>query len=284
MPHCVAILGPGLLGASLALALRRRGDSHVSLWARREETVREISERGFAELVSRDLQKVIAGAETIVLCTPIGVMAALAREIVPHLAPRTLVTDVGSVKAPVVADLNAIFAGRARFIGSHPMAGSDKTGHATASASLFDDRVCILTPNAMTTPDTITDAIDFWQSVGCRVATLSPSEHDEVVALVSHLPHLLAATLMHVVAHQSPNAFAFHGPGFFDHTRVAAGAPEMWAEILRLNRDAVRAGAEAMIEKLREITTLLDRERPMTDFLTQAKALRDALRAPNHDV
>jgi prephenate dehydrogenase len=278
MTQKIAILGPGLLGASIALAARRGGDARIAMWARRSSVIAEVSARGIADELSTDLRPIVADADVVVFCVPIGAMPALAREIVAHVSPSALVTDVGSVKAPIVAELSAIFCEHGRFIGSHPMAGSDQTGHAAASADLFDGRVCILTPDATTAPDTITDATAFWQSLGATVRTLSPREHDEIVALVSHLPHLLAATLMNTIAAKNPAAFEFHGPGFFDHTRVAAGAPAMWTEILRTNREAVRAGAEAMIEKLREITTLLDREATMNEFLTQAKALRDRLR------
>jgi prephenate dehydrogenase len=120
--------------------------------------------------------------------------------------------------------------------------------------------------------------------LGCQVRILSPTEHDEVVGLVSHLPHLLAATLVNTVAAQNPAAFDFHGPGFSSTTRVAGGPPVMWTEILCTNRTAVRSSAEAMIEKLREIITLLDRETTMNDFLTQAKDLRDRLRSTKEDV
>ena len=284
MSHSIAIVGPGLLGASIALAARRSGGARVAIWARRPQIVEEVRAREIADLVSSDLAAVVAEADIVVLCVPVGAMPALAREILPHLQPRALVTDVGSVKANVVAELSAIFRGRARFVGSHPMAGSDKAGHEFASAELFDGRVCIITPDAATAPDTLADATAFWQSLGCRVRTLAPAEHDEVVALVSHLPHLLAATLVNTVAARNPGALDFHGPGFFDTTRVAAGQPELWVEILRTNSAAVRAGAEAMIEKLREITTLLDREEPMKKFLTQAKTLRDTLRPANPDV
>jgi prephenate dehydrogenase len=164
------------------------------------------------------------------------------------------------------------------------MAGSEKNGHDAASADLFDGRVCIVTPDDTTVPDTLAQATAFWQMLGCEVRILSPAEHDEIVGLVSHLPHLLAATLVNTVAGQNPAAFDFHGPGFFSTTRVAGGPPAMWTEILCTNRTAVRAGTEAMIEKLREIITLLDREAPMNDFLTQAKALRDRLRPTKDDV
>lgn len=284
MSHSIAIIGPGLLGASIALAARRAGGHRVAIWARREQIVEEVRAREIADVVSSDLDAVLAGADTVVLCVPVGAMGALAREIVTRISPDTLVTDVGSVKASVVAELAPIFNERGRFIGSHPMAGSDRAGHTFASAELFDRRVCILTPDATTRPDAISDATAFWQMLGCTVRTLGPAEHDSVVALVSHLPHLLAATLVNTVAAQNAAAFDFHGPGFFDTTRVAAGQPDLWAEILRTNSAAVRAGAEAMIEKLREITTLLDREEPMKEFLNQAKTLRDALRPVNTDV
>ena len=284
MSHAIAIIGPGLLGASIALAARRTGGARVAIWARRAEIVEEVRAREIADVVSSDLDAVLAGAGTVVLCVPVGAMPTLAREIVTRISPDALVTDVGSVKAGVVAELAPIFCERGRFIGSHPMAGSDRAGHTFASAELFDGRVCILTPDSATRPDAIADATAFWQMLGCRVRTLAPTEHDEVVALVSHLPHLLAATLVNTVAARNPGALDFHGPGFFDITRVAAGQPELWAEILRTNSAAVRAGAEAMIEKLREITTLLDREEPMKDFLTQAKTLRDGLRPTNADV
>ncbi len=284
MSHSIAIIGPGLLGASIALAARRSKDARVAIWARRPQIVEEVRAREIADLVSTDIAAVVADADVVVLCVPVGAMPALASEIVARIQPRALITDVGSVKAGVVAELGAIFHERGRFIGSHPMAGSDKAGHAFASAELFDGRVCIVTPDAATTPDALADATAFWESLGCRVRTLAPAEHDEVVALVSHLPHLLAATLVNTVAARNRGALDFHGPGFFDTTRVAAGQPDLWAEILRTNSTAVRAGAEAMIEKLREITTLLDREEPMKEFLTKAKTLRDGLRPTNADV
>ena len=284
MSHAIAIIGPGLLGASIALAARRAGGARVAIWARRAEIVEEVRAREIADVVSSDLDAVLAGASVVVLCVPVGAMPALAREIVTRISADALITDVGSVKAGVVAGLAPIFRERGRFIGSHPMAGSDRAGHTFASAELFDGRVCIVTPDAATPPDALADATVFWQMLGCNVRTLAPAEHDEVVALVSHLPHLLAATLVNTVAAKNPAAFAFHGPGFFDTTRVAAGQPELWAEILRTNSAAVRAGAEAMIEKLREITTLLDREEPMKEFLTQAKTLRDQLRPTKTDV
>jgi len=273
----LAILGPGLLGGSIALAARRVGGWRVGLWARRAEAVAEIGARGIADAASTDLRSIVSGADLVILCVPIGAMPALAREIADAISAQTIVTDVGSVKASVVAELGAIFRARGRFVGSHPMAGSEQTGIAAARAELFEGAACIVTPDASSEAAAVAGVRAFWQSLGSRVLAVSPAEHDEIVALVSHLPHLLAATLVQTVLAENPRAFEFSGPGFRDTTRVAAGPPAMWAEILRTNRAAVRKSAEAMIEKLREIVTLLDREPPMTEFLTQAKAQRDRL-------
>lgn len=276
----LAILGPGLLGGSIALAARVRGLHRVALWARRAEAVAEIQSRGVADRASTDVRAIVADADLVIFCTPIGAMPALAREIADAIPASALVTDVGSVKAPVCAELGAIFRERGRFVGSHPMAGSEQTGLAAARADLFEGAVSIVTPDAQSDAASVAAIHQFWTALGCRTVELAPAKHDEIVALVSHFPHLLAATLVNTVAAENARAFDFCGPGFRDSTRIAASPPAMWAEILGSNREAVRSAAEAMIEKLREIITLLGHDRPMTEFLTQAKAQRDRLRLP----
>ena len=277
----VAILGPGLLGGSLAFALRERTDASVAIWARRDEAAQAARQNGAAHFASDNLREVVDGADVAVLCTPIGVMPALARELAHLIASDALVTDVGSVKTAVVRELRAIFAGRARFIGSHPMAGSEQTGIAAARADLFDGALCIITPEGGTPPSAVSDAATFWQTVGCTVASLSPEAHDQTVALVSHLPHLVAATLIATISEMHPAAFAFAGPGLRDSTRIASGPPLMWTEILHANRDALQRAGEAMIEKLSQTVKLLDRPgRDLEGFLTRAKTQRDTIRFP----
>jgi prephenate dehydrogenase len=208
-------------------------------------------------------------------------MPTLARQVAEAIPAEAIVTDVGSVKAAVCAELGAIFRGRGRFVGSHPMAGSEQTGLSAARRDLFVDAVSIVTPDETSDAAAVAAVVDFWTSLGSRILQVTPAEHDRIVALISHLPHLLAAVLVNTVAEANPAAFDFCGPGFRDTTRVAAGPPAMWAEILRTNQTAVREGVEALIEKLREIATLLDRDPSMTEFLTQAKTQRDRLRLPN---
>jgi prephenate dehydrogenase len=281
----LAILGPGLLGGSIALSARRSGGFHIGLWARRAEAVAEIEALGIADETSSDLEAIVKGADIVVLCIPIGAMPEIARQIAGMISPEAVVTDVGSVKECVVAELEPIFRERGRFIGSHPMAGSEQAGVRAAKADLFDGAACIVTPGEFSDAGAVEKIRAFWEKLGCRVMELSPKAHDGIVAQISHFPHLLAAALVQTVAEENPRAFDFSGPGFRDMTRVAGGPPAMWAEILRSNRDAVRKSAEAMIEKLRGIVTVLDREEPMTEFLTQAQAWRDRLRLPkNTDV
>jgi prephenate dehydrogenase len=279
----VAILGPGLLGGSLALALRARGAVSVAVWARRAEAAAAAERLGAADVASNDLRKVVADANIVVLCTPVGAMPSLARELVESLSPDALVTDVGSVKNVVVKQLNEIFAHRGRFIGSHPMAGSEQAGIDAARRDLFQGAACIITPDPSTARSSIEEVTAFWKSVGCNVGTLSPEAHDQVVALISHLPHLVATTLLSTIHDLHPAAFAFAGPGLRDSTRVASGPPEMWAEILDANRDPVRHAVEAMIEKLGQTLKLLDRATPTCDlqaFLTRIKTQRDTIRFP----
>lgn len=288
MSSRVTILGPGLLGGSLALALKARTSAHVTVWARRAESVAEVEQRGCAHAATTDLQAAAEDADTIVFATPVGVMGDLAQQIASVVKPGALVTDVGSVKACVVAELAPTFTGRARFIGAHPMAGSEQTGLSAARADLFEGSVCILTPDAATPADAIADATAFWQTVGCSIRTLAPAEHDQVVACISHMPHLLAAALVQSVADQQPAAFDFCGPGFRDSTRIASGPPAMWTEILGQNRVAVHKALDGLIEKLRALSTLLasapttERDSLIHQLLNQAKAQRDRLRLPKN--
>jgi prephenate dehydrogenase len=282
----IAILGPGLLGGSLALALKARAGAQVAIWARRQEAVAAIRTQGCADDASTDLGKVVSGADTVVFATPIGAMPGLARQITPHLMKGALVTDVGSVKAPVCARLSEIFAGNAgQFVGSHPMAGSEQTGLEAARSDLFDGAVCIVTPDSGTASAVVKQAAALWEAVGGQVRILSPDEHDAIVATISHLPHLLAAVLVNAVSEMRPEAFDFCGPGFRDTTRIASGPPQMWAEILGENRAAVANALDALIEKLRAASKVLTSDSSecdvsMSQLLTQAKAQRDRLRLP----
>ena len=274
----LAILGPGLLGGSLALALKARAPQcRVTVWARREAAAAEAA--GICDLASTDLAAVVRGADTVVLCVPIGAMAALAEQIAPLVEPGALITDVGSVKAPVVEALAPIFerAGRGHFVGSHPMAGSEQAGLSAARADLFEGTVALLTPHPGADPTAVEAAAALWRLVGCTIHTLPPAEHDTAIGLVSHLPHLIAASLVDFVCAQNPQAVDFCGNGLRDTTRIASGLPEMWTEILATNRAALGAQLGAFIARLQEISRDIASgdDSKLQAFLTNAKVRRD---------
>jgi prephenate dehydrogenase len=219
-------------------------------------------------------------------------MRTLAEQFCGFISPHTIVTDVGSVKRSVVAELSSLFAGNGCFIGSHPMAGSDQTGMRASRADLFHGATCIITPDAGVDLAALAKLRAFWVLLGARVLEMLPDEHDAAVALISHLPHAAAAALVQAVATTAPQALLIVGPGFRDTTRVASGPPEMWAEILRENRKPAVAGIDALIAKLSEIRSALHPERDespeiaankaekVREFLASAKRTRDGIRFP----
>ncbi|MFM7556518.1 MAG: prephenate dehydrogenase, partial [Verrucomicrobiota bacterium] len=193
----VTLVGVGLLGGSLGLALKRRGlADEVQGFVRRASSVAECLALGVVDRCSRNLAEAVADADLVVLCSPVGQMATLFREMSRHLAPDCVVTDVGSVKSAPVAEIEPL-AGAAgvRFVGSHPMAGAEKSGPAHARADLFDGAVCALTPTTASDPAAVDLIRRMWEAVGARVLPMNPVLHDDLVARSSHLPHVVAAGL-----------------------------------------------------------------------------------------
>lgn len=271
----VAILGGGLLGGSLALAL----GSSCSLWSRREETT-VLAKLAGVKAATSDLAEALAGADLIVLAVPVGAMPDLvSKALDAGLSSGALVTDVGSVKGMVHATLPPLLAHHGiSFIGSHPMAGSERGGFEAASASLFQQAACLMT-NDQQVDDAVCRALErFWQSVGCRTSWLGSAEHDQLVARISHLPHVLAAAGA-MVALRSPEDGRWGGGGLRDTTRVAGGDPSMWAEILIENRAAVMQPLRETVDELREMLALLDSgdHENVRRWLADAKSRRDAL-------
>lgn len=247
----IAVFGPGLMGGSLLMAMRRR-HPHVRLgvWARRPEALEDVKRRGLADFASTDAPDVARQAECIVLCLPVDKMRPPAEAIAGEAGPETMVTDVGSVKRPVVDELEDVFAKHGNFVGSHPMCGSEEAGMAAARADLYDNALCVVTPTARSRPEMVQAAEDLWRMVGARVATMAPGRHDRAAALVSHVPHVAAAALVELVAAESPDVRQLCAGGFRDTTRVASGPADLWTAILALNRDET-------VRALGELTDLL---------------------------
>jgi prephenate dehydrogenase len=255
----VAILGPGLIGGSLALALAERGlADRLVIYARSEKSFPEIRKKIPQAHFTTNAMEAVREADVVVLCVPIETMAELVKEFAGALKRNALVTDVGSVKASVHQKLAPLLEGKALWIGSHPMAGSEKTGFAAARADLFIGAKIILTPTGKG-PDekrALELAETFWQKLGGNTFKIPPDVHDLSVAHISHLPHLVAALLVNSTRE---DFFRAAGSGFRDTTRIASGSPELWTQILLDNREKIvealsefQANLEPMIEMLQK--------------------------------
>ena len=236
----VTIIGVGLLGGSVALALRtRKLAGLVYGYARRKTTVREALRLGAVDEAGMDLRMAVADADLIVLCTPIAQMPILVERMLPDLKRGAIVTDVGSVKAPVVRALvPPLRRAGVHFVGSHPMAGSEKGGVTAARADLFCDAVCVLTPDSRTRSTARRRVETLWQSLGCRVMDMDAGVHDKLVSRTSHLPHLLASvlTLQVLDPRADKRQAVLCATGFHHTTRVASGPPRVWRDIVMANR------------------------------------------------
>lgn len=284
LPTNIAVLGPGLLGGSLLLALRERlPGSRLRAWARREAAVQELRDRGLADVTSTVLEEVVEGADFVVMCTPIEHMADLAGKLLHcPVQPGCVVTDVGSVKAPVVFAVEAAFAGSTlHFLGSHPMAGSEKAGLQAARPDLFEGANCLITPTLLTDTIALQATRALWQFVGCRVKEMSPEEHDRNVARISHMPHLAAAVVALAALHEDPAAVGCIGNGFRDTTRVASGDPDLWQGILLANRTEVVSAVADARDRFNELLAMLEKmdDKALRRFLRDAKTLRDGVPA-----
>lgn len=274
----IAILGGGLLGGSAALALREKAD--VRLWIRRPEAV-EAARLSGLNFATGDLVQAVSGSDLVILAVPVGAMPALlSAAIAAGLPGDCLVTDVGSVKAAPHRDLAPILAASGNpFIGSHPMAGSERNGLAAARIDLFRNAACLLTNDNAVSSDLCAALEDFWKSLGCRTKWLGAAEHDRLVARISHLPHVTAAATAFAALSEDASSGTFSGGGLRDTTRVAGGNPEMWAEILLENRGEVARSIRETTAKLQEFLVALDQadQEELRRLLDEAKALRDTL-------
>ncbi|MFM8469565.1 MAG: prephenate dehydrogenase [Limisphaerales bacterium] len=277
----VTLVGVGLLGGSLGLALKqRRLAARVEGYVRRDASVAECERLGVVDRATTDLASAVKDADLVVLCTPIAQMRALSEKCAPVLKAGALVTDVGSVKGVVVAELEPLFAkAGAQFVGSHPMAGAEKTGPAAARADLFEKAVCVVTPGAKTPVKAVKAMEELWASVGGRPLRLSPDQHDSLVARSSHLPHVVAAELANYVlspAHPKEQP-ALCATGFRDTTRIASGSPEMWRDIALANRKHLARALGVFVEDLQEFQRALEAgdAKAMDEFFETAKHRRD---------
>jgi cyclohexadieny/prephenate dehydrogenase len=240
----VALIGIGLIGSSLARVLRRESpQTAIVACARRAETLEAVRRLDLANETTDDPAAAVAGADLVVIATPLSAYAEIGRRIAPVLREGAIVTDVGSVKGVVIRDLAPLLPSRVHFVPGHPVAGTEHSGPEAGSAELFRDRWCILTPPPETAPEAVIRITALWELAGMRVVTMAAEHHDKVLAVTSHLPHLIAYTIVGTatdLGHDlQSEVVAFSAGGFRDFTRIAASDPVMWRDIFLANREAV---------------------------------------------
>ncbi len=240
----VALLGLGLIGSSLAHAMRKHDlAGHIKGHARSAATRIEVERLGFADSVHEDPAEAVENADLVILCVPVGACGAVARSIAGGLKPSAILTDVGSVKASVVRDVSPHVPDGVHFIPGHPIAGTEQSGPNAGFAELFVNRWCILTPLPDTDAGAIKALTAFWRACGSEVDQMSIEHHDMVLGITSHLPHLIAYSIVSTAADledvTKSEVIKYSAAGFRDFTRIAASDPIMWRDVFLTNRDAV---------------------------------------------
>jgi prephenate dehydrogenase len=275
--NTVAIVGVGLIGGSIGLALRARGlAGRVIGVGRNAESLRKALEAKAVSETTLHGDEAFRAADLIVYATPVDHIARAISQSANDFAPAALVTDAGSTKAEMVRQLEKLLPPDVRFIGSHPLAGGEKAGVEHASSDLFEGRVSIVTPTERTTEVVTREACEFWELLGSRAVTMDPEEHDEAVAAISHLPHLVASA---IAASTPEERLGLAAGGWRDTTRIAAGDAELWTQILLANRANVLKSLERFEKTVSEFKAAIENRdsAALKRLLAEAKRIRDAV-------
>ncbi|BAF90616.1 cyclohexadienyl dehydrogenase [Azorhizobium caulinodans ORS 571] len=280
----LAIIGAGLIGSSVARAVREKGLAGTVVVADRDAGVRaRVRELGFADEVPETAAEAVADADIVIVCVPVGASGAVAAEIGPALKPGAILSDVGSVKAAVVEQMAPHVPAHAHLVPAHPVAGTEFSGPDAGFASLFENRWCIVTPVADADPAAVERLSVLWSGMGANVETMSPQHHDLVLAITSHLPHLIAYNIVGTAADLeqtlTSEVIKFSAGGFRDFTRIAASDPTMWRDVFLYNREAVLE----MLGRFTEDLTALQRAirygdgQTLFDHFTRTRAIRRSI-------
>jgi cyclohexadieny/prephenate dehydrogenase len=275
------MLGIGLVNGSLALVMRREGlADEIVACARTEATLDKARALGLADRTTTAPAEAVRGADLVVVGTPVGAYAAVARAMAPGLSPEAIVTDVGSIKAEAIRAVVPHLPEPARFVAAHPVAGTEHSGPEAAFATLFERRHCILTPIEDTDPEAVRMVAGLWRAAGSMVETMTPEHHDRVLAITSHLPHLIAYTIVATVAdleqHLQAEVLRYAAGGFTDFTRIAASDPIMWRDVFLHNREAVLEMLGRFTEDLAALQRAIrwSEGDKLQDLFTRTRAIR----------
>ena len=271
----MVIIGPGLIGGSLGLAAKAAGlTGHIVGVGHRQISIDKALEMKAIDSGSLEAGSAVAGADAVIVCTGVGLIGGMIAEIGKKLKPGCIVSDVGSTKAGIVREAEAALPKGVHFVGAHPIAGSERRGIEIANAGLFREKVCVVTPSSNTDAEALGKIKEMWGAVGAKVLTLSPEEHDKILARTSHLPHAVAAALINTLRDVDA---AFVGSGFRDTTRIGSGDPELWVEILLANRKGLLAALKEFGQSVDELKRALEKSDrdAVKGFLGRARERRE---------
>jgi prephenate dehydrogenase len=279
----LAIIGVGLIGGSLARALREAGavGSVVGI-GRSRPNLEEALSLGICDDITQDVLKGVEGADMVFISVPVCSIPSVVAEIAPALAPGCIVTDGGSVKTAIVRECEAHMPAGCHFVGGHPIAGTEHSGAAASFATLYRGKRCILTPTRQTDPAALATVDRLWRLTGADVCSMEPGHHDRIFAEISHLPHMAAYALVHAVGTadvEGENVLSYTAGGFRDFTRIASSDPVMWRDISLMNREALLASIDGFSASLAELRRRIDSsdQSGLTEFFTIAKQFRDGI-------
>jgi cyclohexadieny/prephenate dehydrogenase len=282
-PHFkrIALIGFGLIGGSIARGARAQGlVGEIVTTARSAKTRARVAELGVVDRVVDTNAEAVKDADLVILCIPVGACGPVAQEIGPYLKPGAIVSDVGSVKGAVVRDMAPYLPASAHFVPAHPVAGTEHSGPDSGFAELFINRWCILTPPEGTAPEAVEKLGAFWAALGAKVEVMTPDHHDLVLAITSHLPHLIAYTIVgtadELAKVTSSEVIKFSAGGFRDFTRIAASDPTMWRDVFLANKDAVLEMLGTFTEDLSKLTRAIRRGdgEALFEHFTRTRAIR----------
>lgn len=263
----------------------RRLSKRLTVWARRAEIRLKCAEQPWCSHVFETAEEAASEADLVIVCAPAGTIHELVAKIAPNLKQGALVTDVGSTKSLICRNCNASMPDGVSFVGSHPMAGSELSGMENANSELFNRKVCFVTPLLETPPKAVESVARFWKDLGMEVTTLTPEKHDEIVANISHLPHILATVLCSCLATKDKNWRNLAGDGLRDATRIASGSPEIWKSIIEQNREEILRAIKDFENELQPFKAAVANNQvfEILNYLERGKAYRDSLRHDSGD-
>ncbi|UCD84826.1 MAG: prephenate dehydrogenase [Deltaproteobacteria bacterium] len=280
----LTVIGVGLIGGSLAMALRERGSVERIIGVGRGlKNLERAKELGIIDSFSHDPKEGSRGADLVVVATPVRAIPTIIKQIAPELRDGTLITDVGSVKQRIMEEVESFLHPGLYFVGGHPLAGMERSGAEAASARLFQGSKCILTPSANTNPEALEKVTSIWKESGMEVVLMDAQRHDRIVGVISHLPHIVASGLVHAIEGlpETPEELlSYAAGGFNDTTRVASSHPEIWRDICLWNREAVLEAISQFELSLGKLKRLIEEEDQagLLKELEEAKKLRDQLK------